>query len=376
MQVLSDNNTMKFLRGGARGRSIGAVKSISAAQIIAARFIAARIVAIAALWSALAVLPAYSAVTAPPLLGRASADSRQAVIKAAEAFLGAPYRLGGETKSGIDCSGLVYAAFLKATGIKVPRTVRDLSKWVLVIPRQDLVPGDLVFFDLEASATATSVPSQTSVPQNAAFLSKADHVGIYIGEGIFIHAASSGSPKGVIKSSLSEAGWKHRFLFAGRALPASALSGIAAEWGGGVGLGHLDSLLSSPFVSLRSFNGWGELSLPIANNFAAGIRLGIAWDRYLGVVRVPAELDIGQISGFSLFAGPALTFGSSVHVIATGGIRWSPLLFSSGAQRFGIYAELRYDHYVPLAGQPDNAIADMNACVSFSIGFRLRSVKY
>jgi len=116
--------------------------------------------------------------------------------------------------------------------------------------------------------------------------------------------------------------------------------------------------------------------LPITNNFAAGIRLGIAWDSYLGMVKVPAELDIGQISGFSLFAGPALTFGSSVHLIATGGIRWSPLLFSSGTQRFGIYTELRYDHSVPLAGQPDNVLADMNARLSFSIGFRLRSVKY
>jgi len=367
---------MRLLQGGTCGQSIRAVRSISVACDTAARFILARIVAIAVLWSALAVFPSYAAVTAPPLLGRASADSRQAVIKAAESFLGVPYRLGGETKSGIDCSGLVYVAFLKATGIKVPRTVRDLSNWVLVIPRQDLVPGDLVFFDLEASAAATSVPNQTSVPQNASFLSKADHVGIYIGDDVFIHAASSGSPKGVIKSSLSEAGWKHRFLFAGRVLPAAALSGIAAEWGGGLGLGHLDSLLSSPFVSLRSFNGWGELSLPITNNFAAGIRLGIAWDSYLGMVKVPAELDIGQISGFSLFAGPALTFGSSVHLIATGGIRWSPLLFSSGTQRFGIYTELRYDHSVPLAGQPDNVLADMNARLSFSIGFRLRSVKY
>lgn len=353
----------------------------------------------ATLWSVLAVFSAFCAVTAPPLLGRASADSRQAVIKAAESFLGAPYRLGGETKSGIDCSGLVYVSYLKATGFQVPRTVRDLSKWVLVIPRQDLVPGDLVFFDLEASAAATSVPGPTSVPQNAAVLSKADHVGIYIGEGIFIHAASSGSQKGVIKSSLSEAGWRSRFLFAGRILPSSAFSGIAAEWGAGVGLGHLDSLLSSPFVSLRTLGGWGQFSLPITSNIAAGIRLGIAWDRYLSVVRVPMELDIGQISGFSLFAGPALTLGSPslgadlyqtsvpangqnrLYVpgswfIATGGIRWSPLLFSSGAKRLGIYAELRYDQYVPLAGQPDNAEADMNACISFSIGFRLRSVKY
>ncbi len=325
-------------------------------------------------------------VSAPPLLGLAPSSARHAVLSAAESYLGTPYRFGGTSKSGIDCSGLVYVSYLQATGIKIPRTVDKLATWVLVIPVHELEPGDFVFFDLDAKAVPSSGQAKTVASQTAASLTRADHVGIYLGDQLFIHAASTGPQTGVIQSSLSEPGWRQRFLFAGRALPASALSGFAIDCGGGVSFAQLEPLQGGLLALVRGLSGWTEVSLPISKNFSAGLRAGADWDRALGVVRVPIELSIGQISGFSVFAGPAFTFGSprldgriyspGDFFLATAGLRWSPLFFSSGAQRFGTYFELRYDYYVPQPGQTEAQETDLRACLNFSIGLRLRTVNY
>jgi cell wall-associated NlpC family hydrolase len=82
--------------------------------------------------------------------------------------LGAPYRLGGADPAGFDCSGLVQWAFA-AAGVAVPRTTEEQFHWFQAVPREDLQPGDLVFFRL---------------PQA--------HVGIYLGAGEFVHAPASG----------------------------------------------------------------------------------------------------------------------------------------------------------------------------------------
>jgi len=119
-----------------------------------------------------ALHPAFALVSVPPLAGLVSSGARQAVLSTAESYLGTQYRYGGSSKSGIDCSGLVYVSFLKATGVRIPRSVDALSKWVLIIPKNELEPGDLVFFSLEAKthlssknpSTNVSVSISTSVP--------------------------------------------------------------------------------------------------------------------------------------------------------------------------------------------------------------------
>ncbi len=279
-------------------------------------------------------------------------------------------------------------SFLQATGLKVPRTVDALARWVLIIPFQDLAPGDLVFFSLTASSGGASQAAftKTSIAQNAAYLSKADHVGIYLGDDLFIHAVSSGLKTGVIQSSIREESWSRRFLFAGRALPASAFSGFAFDLGFGLNLSQLDNISGGIGAILRGASGWGELSMPIFKNFSIGMRTGAAWDRALGTFRVPFELDIGQISGISVFAGPALTFGNATldsrtytpatSILGTVGLRWSPIIFSSGAERFGSYFEVRYDNYLALPGQESAPSSDLRACLSFTIGLRFRTVNY
>ena len=120
---------------------------------------------------------------------------RQQVIKAARDMLGVPYRYGGESPArGFDCSGLVQYAHSQA-GIEVPRTTGEQYRASLPIKRQSLQPGDLVFFRTHGRRFVT-------------------HVGIYLGEGKFIHAPSSG--KHVSIDSLKDDYWRRRYTSGGR----------------------------------------------------------------------------------------------------------------------------------------------------------------
>lgn len=107
-------------------------------------------------------------------------DSTLALIREAMSWIGTPYVYGGESKDGADCSGFVMMAYKNALGIKLPRTSADQGDFCENIDRKKLEAGDLVFFHGGKS-------------------NKVSHVGIYVGEGKFIHASSS---KGVMISDL------------------------------------------------------------------------------------------------------------------------------------------------------------------------------
>ncbi len=106
--------------------------------------------------------------------GQATADSRRAneVLVRAISLVGTPYRYGGNTPAGgFDCSGLVGYVFLDAAGLQLPRNTSGLMDLKSKrIARDDLQPGDLVLFTPPGGG----------------------HVGIYVGEGRFVHAPSSG----------------------------------------------------------------------------------------------------------------------------------------------------------------------------------------
>lgn len=307
-----------------------------------------------------------------PIPTLSPSKTRASIVRSAESLIGTPYRYGGKNRQGLDCSGLVYLVFNEATGRSIPRTVDGQGLWVLIIPRRELQPGDLVFFTLDSKA-------------------EADHVGIYSGEGNFVHAASAGTKTGVRVNSLSEPAWSRRFLFAGRAVSASALSGLALEVGIGAAIDATTAAAGEP--ELRGAGLWVAASFPLASNFSAGIQTGARWDNLLNVARFPLELVIGQISGFSIFAGPALTIGSPRLAasetggvergyepvsawIASAGIRWSPILIHSGPSAAGLFAEVRFDHYLSLPGQPEDLSADRRAAISIGLGLRFRSVHY
>jgi cell wall-associated NlpC family hydrolase len=135
-----------------------------------------------------------------------------AIEQALGDFHGAPYRSGGSTPAGVDCSGLVQALYQKA-GIKLPRTVAQQYQEGKPVERTDLRFGDVVFFNRYCQTRGRDV-------MLAGFLSPglADdicHDGVYLGGGRFIHA----SPRGVSISRLDAEVWQVSYRGARRYLP-------------------------------------------------------------------------------------------------------------------------------------------------------------
>ena len=116
------------------------------------------------------------------------------LMNTAHRFLGTPYSFGGTSERGIDCSGFVMRVF-SLHGIKLPRTADVQFNVGAPVKRGEEQPGDLVFFE-----TYCAGPS---------------HVGVYLGEGNFIHASSS---RGVTVSSLADKYYRARYLGAKRVL--------------------------------------------------------------------------------------------------------------------------------------------------------------
>lgn len=113
-----------------------------------------------------------------------------AVIKP---WMGVPYKYGGTTKQGVDCSGFVGNIYREAYGITLHRTANDMQQDVKKVSKSQLREGDLVFF----------VNSH----------GKVSHVGIYLHDGLFVHSSTS---RGVIISPLSDSYWSQHFHCGGR----------------------------------------------------------------------------------------------------------------------------------------------------------------
>jgi hypothetical protein len=118
------------------------------------------------------------------------------IVSEARKYLGTPYVSGGISKSGVDCSGLVYRIFHDAANVELSRMVTELKVSGEKVVGS-LFPADLLFFDTEGKGSAT-------------------HVAISIGDKKFIHAASAGSKTGVIISSLEENYYAPKYLGACR----------------------------------------------------------------------------------------------------------------------------------------------------------------
>jgi cell wall-associated NlpC family hydrolase len=115
------------------------------------------------------------------------------IVRLATAELGKPYVYGGDTPRGFDCSGLVYYVFRHA-GVAVPRTANEQLYASHPVDYRDMQPGDLVFFEIAGDVQM--------------------HVGIYVGNGEFVHAPETG--KSVSYARLDNSYWKARFVGVGR----------------------------------------------------------------------------------------------------------------------------------------------------------------
>jgi cell wall-associated NlpC family hydrolase len=123
------------------------------------------------------------------------------LVVTAMGFLGVPYRRGGHSAdTGFDCSGFVKAIYEQTVGLILPRRANEQAAATQQIERRDLQPGDLVFFNTMKRAFS--------------------HVGIYVGDGKFIHSPKPGAQVRV--EDMGVAYWSHRFDGARRVLPAQA----------------------------------------------------------------------------------------------------------------------------------------------------------
>lgn len=152
--------------------------------------------------------PAQKAA-AKPVLVASNAKSGPVATKLldkAYALRGTRYRYGGTSRGGFDCSGFVGTVF-KTQGIKLPRTSRSMSRVGSSVTKKNLQPGDLVFFATRGRSVG--------------------HVGIYAGNGRFIHSSSSRSG-GVKVSSLSEKYYSKRFAGAKRVMKSGKPTVVAS----------------------------------------------------------------------------------------------------------------------------------------------------
>lgn len=122
------------------------------------------------------------------------------ILDRAFELIGTPYRFGGRSeKTGFDCSGFVGYLFREEAGINLPRSTREMITMdVPLVSKDDLKPGDLIFFNNRGRG-------------------RVSHAGIYIGDGQFIHSASRRGG-GVRVDNLDDSYWRLSFMEAKRVL--------------------------------------------------------------------------------------------------------------------------------------------------------------
>jgi len=129
--------------------------------------------------------------------GQTVSTKASALVVNALGFLGVPYRRGGTSAdTGFDCSGFVRTVYEETVGLVLPRVAAQQAAHTEKVARTDLKPGDLVFFNTMRRTFS--------------------HVGIYIGDGKFVHSPKPGADVRI--ENMSMAYWKRRFTGARRVL--------------------------------------------------------------------------------------------------------------------------------------------------------------
>ncbi|MEP6712378.1 MAG: C40 family peptidase [Ferruginibacter sp.] len=126
-----------------------------------------------------------------------------ALFKFIDEWWATHYRYGGTTKAGIDCSAFAGLLLNTVYGIKLPRTAKDEYAACTKIDKEEMQEGDMIFFNTRGGIS---------------------HVGIYLGEGYFVHASVS---NGVTINNLDDNYYGHRFIGAGR--PGSEISKVVIK---------------------------------------------------------------------------------------------------------------------------------------------------
>ena len=134
---------------------------------------------------------------ASPALPAAQSAHEQQLRAAAEPWWGTPYKIGGTSKSGVDCSAFVRAVYGDAYDIELPRTAEEQERLGTSVAKDELESGDLVFFRTQGMGP----------------FFRSRHVGVYLGNGVFAHASGK---RGVTTSRLDDYYWSRKYAAARR----------------------------------------------------------------------------------------------------------------------------------------------------------------
>jgi len=348
---------------------------------------------------------APKASASPEEKARVYLEARYKVINAAVKYEKTPYKYGGITSSGLDCSGFIYLSFKDALGVSTPRSASGLHSWAESISSDRAQPGDLLFFKTDNTG-------------------KISHVALYLGDGHFIHSASAGLETGVIYSKIDEKYWARTYAGAGRVFPEADESGFSSVlassnpgggfsetgrsgWGGGKS--------GLPAVEGSSEKGSGRLLLgaaiaptwsafqkggTIIRGFSSQLRLAAEtytfgprmvfglevrpeYDGALGVFRLPITFSWGPSDKIMIFAGPVFSFGDAslstedgvrhysggTNWLGAAGITAAPFIFTTKGGEFAPYLEAAWQYYFS-EEKNKNANADFSAGFRFSTGVR------
>lgn len=250
-------------------------------------------------------------------------QQRQTFIAKAKEYIGVPYVTGGTDRTGFDCSGLVFTVSKEALGMDLPRTAAQMYDYVKIIKDEKKEAGDLLFFKTVGD--------------------KISHVGIYIGNDQFIHAASDGPNTGVIISSIHENYWGKTYFAVGQLLPsaispktaaAESAASIAAQDASSDTDGNSGSFSSGNFFSALTYTAsaslnWSFLSqrsfklnirgatfdfscmYPKAS-LKPGLALKVRWDPTMQIAQIPLVISLSTSEHLRFYAGPVFTIGKPV----------------------------------------------------------------
>jgi cell wall-associated NlpC family hydrolase len=132
-------------------------------------------------------------------IGQRVGNQASELVVNAMGFLGVPYKRGGTGIAGFDCSGFVRAMYASTLGLVLPHNAKEQAAVTQTIDKDELQPGDLVFFNTLRRAFS--------------------HVGIYVGEGRFIHSPRAGGEVRI--ENMSDNYWRKRFNGARRVSPST-----------------------------------------------------------------------------------------------------------------------------------------------------------
>ena len=328
-------------------------------------------------------------------------EARQRVIEASKKYEGTPYRYGGMTAKGLDCSGFICLSFMDALGVALPRSASGLYSWVERTTIDKAQPCDFLFFKTDKSGKVT-------------------HVGLYLGENLFIHAASQGNKTGVIYSSLNEKYWANAYIGAGRAFPETpsdleiddtstvGKSGAGKKRSKQIGtnkpkasssLGSGETRLLAGIAFAPTWNGFindGDLfrgftsqlcfsvdAYSLGKRMVIGLELRPEYDGALGVFRLPITLSLGSNYKIRFFAGPVLSFGDASLTVDghqrnySGGTSWlgtigltaAPFIIKTQKEEIAPYIEAAWQSYFSDSNSFDLK-SDFFAGFRFSTGIR------